>query len=441
MNLSAFPGKLGGILEAPPSKSSMQRACAAALLHQGTTLLSNIGNSSDELAALNIIRQLGARVTQPAPGTVMIQSDFRKFATQNTTDPLSLNCGESAFCARLFTPVAALCNRSVMLSGEGSLKNRNLHFPEDVYRKLNISTAGNLKHLPVTVTGPLQPQSLHIDAAESSQHLSGLLFAFAASVKEPTRITATSLNSKPYVDLSIEVLLKFGFHVEPSGETEYSIYPKQARENGTVNYTVEGDWSTAAFFLTGAAVSGSLTVTGLDVFSKQADRAVLQALMMTGVPLSITEKNIVVNAASSRQDLKPFQFDATQCPDLFPPLAILAACCNGTSVIEGIQRLQNKESNRASSITHMLERFGITATLQDNLMIIEGKPTLNITSIDSCNDHRIAMAAAIGALRAEGPVEIIDAQAVRKSFPDFFKELNRLNHLNDLKGNAVSNKN
>lgn len=429
MNLSAFPGQLGGIFEAPPSKSSMQRACAAALLHQGTTLISNIGNSSDELAALNIIRQLGASVTHTTPGTLMIQSDFQKFSTQNISDPLSLNCGESALCARLFTPVAALCKRSVTLSGEGSLKTRNLHFPEDVYRQLNISITGSLKYLPITITGPLQPKTLQIDAAESSQHLSGLLFAFAASVKEPTRITATSLNSKPYVDLSIEVLSKFGFKVEASGETEYSIYPKQARESGTINYTTEADWSTAAFFLTGAAVSGSLTVTGLDVFSKQADRAILQALMMTGVPLSITEKRIVVNAASSRQDLKPFHFDATHCPDLFPPLAILAACCNGTSVIEGTQRLENKESNRATSIIQMLERFGITATMQDNLMIVEGKPSLNAATIDSCNDHRIAMAAAIGALRAGGPVEIINAHAVRKSFPNFFEKLNRLNHM------------
>ncbi len=427
MTVSALPGKLEGTFQAPPSKSSMQRACAAALLHKGTTLLSNVGNSSDELAALNIIRQLGASVTETGPGTLMIESEFHRFATEENTGPLSLHCGESALCARLFTPIAALCNRSITLSGEGSLKHRNLHFPEESYRKLNIGITGNLNQLPITVKGPLQPKSLHIDAAESSQHLSGLLFAFAASVKEPTTIRATSLSSKPYIDLTIAILNQFGYRIETSGESEFHVHPNQALENSSIRYTVEADWSTAAFFLTGAAISGNLTITGLDVFSKQADRAVLQALMMTGVPLSITEKNIVINTGSGKQPLKPFHFDATHCPDLFPPLAILAACCAGTSVIEGIQRLENKESNRADSITQMLQRFGVPVTLQDNLMIIEGKPKLAATSIDSCNDHRIAMAAAIGALRAEGPVEIINARAVRKSFPDFFEVLKHLN--------------
>jgi len=413
-------------MQAPPSKSSMQRACAAALLHKGTTLLSNAGDSNDERAALEIIQQLGAVVTQTISGAISIRSDFDFFAQQTDAEPLPINCGESALCARLFTPIAARCSRTVTLTGEGTLLKRNLHFPAAVFREIGISIDESNCRLPITVRGPLQPIPVHVQAEESSQHLTGLLFAYASSVKIPTTITVRALSSKPYVDLTVDVLSRFGYRIDETVGDSYVVHPGNNMNNTEASYNVEGDWSTAAFFLTGAAISGHLTLTGLDVFSKQADRAILQALMMTGVPLSITENHIKVGGITGSSGLNPFHFNATDCPDLFPPLAVLAACCNGTSVIEGTGRLGNKESNRKETIADLLGRMGISVTLQDDLMIIEGRQELNAVTVDSFQDHRIAMAAAIGALRANGPVVLEQADAVNKSFPAFFEQLDKL---------------
>jgi 3-phosphoshikimate 1-carboxyvinyltransferase len=256
----------------------------------------------------------------------------------------------------------------------------------------------------------------------SSQFLTGLLFAFAHAATEPITIQVVDLKSKPYIDLTLAVLQHFGYAVQHENYQQFHIHPRKINQQ-PIDFTVEGDWSGAAFLLVAGAIAGNLTITGLDVFSEQADKAILQALMQTGALLSITEKEIISARPQHQAALKPFQFDATDCPDLFPPLVALAACCAGTSVIEGVERLTHKESNRALTLQDTFGKMGIQIELQDNLMLIHGGTLITGAEVHSHHDHRIAMAAAVAALCANAPVKIADADAINKSYPDFYKHL------------------
>jgi 3-phosphoshikimate 1-carboxyvinyltransferase len=185
---------------------------------------------------------------------------------------------------------------------------------------------------------------------------------------------------------------------------------------------VEGDWSGAAFLLVAGVIAGEMVVTGLDVFSSQADRAILQPLMQTGAGLSIEEKQVTARPGN----LQPFHFNATDCPDLFPPLAALAAYCNGTSVIEGVHRLIFKESDRASVLQMELGKLGVEVIIQDDLMVIKGGQPVKAGNVNSHGDHRIAMALGVLALKAEGEVIIENAEVIHKSYPGFYKDLELL---------------
>ncbi len=187
-------------------------------------------------------------------------------------------------------------------------------------------------------------------------------------------------------------------------------------------YTVEGDWSGAAFLLVAGAIAGDIEVTGLDVFSTQADKALLHALHSAEAKLSLEEHKIRIG----RTRLKAFHFDANECPDLFPPLAALASFCEGKSVIEGVNRLTHKESNRALTLQEEFGKMGVRITLQDDQMIIEGGSEVKAARVHSHHDHRIAMACAVAGLRADGPVIIEDAEAINKSYPDFYDHLKLL---------------
>ncbi|HUQ97596.1 MAG TPA: hypothetical protein VM010_08020, partial [Chitinophagaceae bacterium] len=189
-----------------------------------------------------------------------------------------------------------------------------------------------------------------------------------------------------------------------------------------VDYYVEGDWSGAAFLLVAGAVAGSVTVKGLDTSSTQADKAILQALVQAGAVMSVQEKEITVSTTA----LKPFQFNATDCPDLFPPLVSLAAHCNGRSVIEGVNRLAHKESNRALTLQEEFGKMDVRIDLQDDLMIIHGGNKIAGAVVHSHHDHRIAMACAIAGLIAESAVAIDMAEAVNKSYPQFWEHMQQL---------------
>ena len=418
MNATVSPATINGTLVAPASKSAMQRACAAALLANTKVTLHNPGISNDDAAAIDIIQQLGAQV-QKEGETFVIES--------NGVQPVghTLDCGESGLSIRMFTSIAALSNQPITITGHGSLQSRPMGFFNEVLPQLGVECKSEGGKLPLQIKGPLQPKIIMVDGSLSSQFLTGLLMAYSAADAQDVTITVNNLASKPYIDLTLEIIKAFG--LKQPVHTDYKTFHfpfKEKAENKKqpIDFTVEGDWSGGAFLLVAGAVAGSIVVKGLDVFSAQADKAILQALVQTGAVMSVSEHSISVGKSS----LQPFHFNATDCPDLFPPLVALAAYCKGTSVIEGVHRLTHKESNRALTLQQEFAKLGVEIKLQDDLMIVSGGECIKGATISSHNDHRIAMACAVATLKGDGDVLIEGAASVNKSYPQFWQHLQQL---------------
>lgn len=412
------PSGIQGAIQAPTSKSSMQRACAAALLTKGVTIIRNPGNSNDDRAALGVIRGLGAYVEQLPDGSLKITSQGVN------PDAGEVNCGESGLGIRMFTPLVALSNKAITINGEGSLLTRPMDFFDTVLPQLGVEIESNKGRLPLKIKGPLKPAAIEVDGSLSSQFLTGLLLAYAASGASDVALTVIDLKSKPYIDLTLQVMKHFGWDVENRDYKEFYFGEAVVKQTAgqPLHYTVEGDWSGAAFLLVAGAIAGKITVKGLDVFSTQADKAILQALMSSEAQLSVQSEQIEIGPGK----LKGFHFNATECPDLFPPLVALAAYCEGKTVIEGATRLTHKESNRALTLQQEFGKMGIRIDLQDDLMIVHGGTGMKGAATHSHHDHRIAMACAVAGLKAAGTTTIEEAQAINKSYPDFYNHMQQL---------------
>ena len=417
MIVTISPSNISGSIYAPASKSSMQRACAAALISKGETIISNPGKSNDDLAALEVVQDLGAVVTFIDNNKLLIKgSDFQSASA-------GIDCGESGLGLRMFAPIAALSNHEIILNGSGSLLKRPMDFFDEIFPQLGVTIESNNGKLPLKIKGPLQPGNISIDGSLSSQFLTGLLMAYAKACTTPVSIKVENLKSKPYIDLTLQVLRHFGWYIENRNYREFYFDPKASPKGGLAcAYTVEGDWSGASFLLIASAIAGNIIIEGLDMQSAQADKAITGALKKSGATILISGNKISIQS----NDLKAFDFDATDCPDLFPPLVALAAYCKGTSAITGVGRLTHKESNRALSLKNEFGKMGVPISLQDDIMLVEGaKPVGSI--VHSHHDHRIAMACAVAALAADGKTTIHQAEAINKSYPDFYNHLKRLN--------------
>ena len=399
----------------------MQRACAAALISRAKSHVFNPGSSNDDLAALRVIRGLGAMVENLSDGSLLIES--------NGIKPVNdfVNCGESGLGIRMFTPLVALSPHTITIEGEGSLLNRPMDFFDEIFPTLGVEVISNMGKLPIQVKGPLLPSNICTDGSLSSQFLTGLLMAYSAADAKNVSIEVSNLKSRPYIDLTLSVMREFGLKVPENRnyQTFYFSSEPWIRPSGKVEYTVEGDWSGGAFLLVAGAIAGQVTMRGLNLDSAQADKAILRALNDAGAPVFIGKNDIRIGDGRTVQ-LKSFHFDATDCPDLFPPLVALASVCHGSSFIKGVSRLAHKESNRALTLQEEFGKMGVDILINDDVMGIKGVAILKAATVHSRHDHRIAMAAAVAALRAEGPVQIEKADAINKSYPSFFDDLARL---------------
>jgi 3-phosphoshikimate 1-carboxyvinyltransferase len=411
MDIRVHPSHITGTVAAPPSKSLTQRAIAAGLLANGTTVIRYPSFCNDSLAAVRIAETLGAHVST-ADGSITVQTGLRPVY------PVTLNCGESGLALRMFTPIASLINPLVTVTGEGSLFGRPVNMITDALSQLGLTLVTNNGFLPMKLMGNIGGRKAQIDGSSGSQLLTGLLMALPL-LNSDSEIEVENLKSKPYISLTLQLLSEFGISIENHDFKRFFIPGNQVYK--AHEYTVEGDWSGAAFLLVAGAVAGSVTVSNLNLNSMQADREIMRALSDAGCRL--TENATGLN--STRSELRAFTFDATDCPDLFPPLAALASSCKGVSRIKGVSRLANKESNRALAITEVLGAMKISARVKEDEMFIEGGEVRGAV-VSSHNDHRIAMMAAVMALGGRGEVTINGAEAVNKSFPGFFDVLARL---------------
>ena len=416
------PSRLSDNIQAPASKSSMQRACAAALISKGKSFIYNPGHSNDDKAALQVIEALGAKVNQLSDGSIETDSTGVDLSTPGTAQSSTVvNCGESGLGIRMFAPIIALSKLPVTIQGEGSLLSRPMDFFDEILPRLNVTVSSNKGRLPITLSGPLQPGDIEIDGSLSSQFLTGLLMAYAAAGAKDVTITVNNLKSKPYVDLTLKVMQAFGLNTPRNKNYEafYFEAPVSGHTASQTRYTVEGDWSGGAFLLVAGAIAGNIEVNGLDPDSAQADKKILTALQDAGAGMEISNKSIKLFPGK----LKAFTFDATDCPDLFPPLVALAAYCGGLTTIKGVSRLAHKESNRGLTLQEEFGKMGLIVDLEEDIMQIEGGKGLKGTTVHSRHDHRIAMACAVAALRAKGVTMIEEAEAINKSYPDFYDDL------------------
>lgn len=407
MNKTILPFKYQGSLVANPSKSYLQRAIICAVLAKENTDLLVDMPSEDVAAALRLLPTLGASFQN---GIVTPTS------SENRQVELILNVGESGLLLRLMSTIGLGFAKRLILQGEGTLLKRSIVSLVDQLRAIGLHVESNNGFLPVVIEGEITNTSLSVNASDSSQFLSGLLISLSQRPFDSV-VNVTALSSEPYIDLTLDVLKDFGVSVRHEDYNTFYVngnQPMSPQKN-----SIEGDWSGAANHLVGAAISGEITMKGLSIISTQADKSILNALVDFGAMVEVNEREITVK----QNEKRPFLFDASNCPDLFPPLAILACAAIGTSEIIGLHRLVNKESNRQLSIVNMLNVLGVNYRIVSDSIFIEGRGKVHGGTIATYNDHRISMAGAIAACIASSDIIIDNIACVSKSYPNFFNDL------------------
>lgn len=408
------PAEVNGAMVAQPSKSIMQRALIIASLANGESVISNSTFCDDAKATINVIKALGAEVS------LDIEKKLVKVLGGRTPRNGTLDCGESGTCLRMISAVASLYGKRFTITGKGSLLSRPVHMIEKPLQELGAKCTSNNGTPPLEIKGPIHGGKISIDGSETSQFASGLLMALPLC-KEDSQLEIINSKSTKYIHITEWVMDCFGLATKTWYESIERISIHGGQRYQPRRFMVDGDWSGAAFMLVAGAIAGSVVVNKLRL-GFQPDQEIRNVLELAGA--NIVEDNNKLRVQTD--ELNCFEFDATNCPDLFPPLAVLACNCKGKSMIYGTERLKHKESDRASALVKELGKMGAKIKVVGNRMEIHGKKLKGGATIDPHNDHRIAMACAIAALNSEKPVKIKNPGCVSKSYPNFFEDLELL---------------
>ncbi len=409
-NVRVYPAKLSGSLTAPPSKSAAHRALICAALAQGESEIAPVSDSTDMGATLGVLAAMG----QPA------ERDGKTVRFRGmpwAEHPVTLNCRESGSTLRFLLPVAAALGLSATFLGEGRLPERPVGVLTEQLSRHGISITGS--GMPFSIKGKLTGGVFTLPGDISSQFISGLLFALPLLLQDSEIRLTTPLESAAYVDMTLSALSDAGIRIERS---EGSFLVKGGQSYRPGRKTVGGDFSNAAFWLCAGAIGGSIAIDGLEAHSVQGDRAVVELVRAFGASISVQNGQTIVESAP----LHGIRINAAPVPDLVPILAVTAAFAQGDTEIYNAARLRIKESDRLSAVSKLIRNLGGEALEFPDRLIIRGTGGLRGGEADGMNDHRIVMSAAIAALFCREPVVIRGAQAVRKSYPDFFEDLKRL---------------
>ena len=431
MNVTVQPGALSGEIQAPSSKSEAHRLLICAAFAPGTTDIDCTTTSQDIDATIGCLSALGARVARtqggfrvrPVPGSA---------ASDNLPEPVRgalLDCGESGSTLRFLLPVVAALGCDARLTGHGRLPQRPL---SPLYEELvaHGSELGPQGQVPLAVGGKLRAGRFSLPGNVSSQYVSGLLLA-APLLRAPVEVVVTEpVESRPYIDLTVGALARFGVRVtetrttDANGRVARSYVAEGADGLSTPGHvSVGGDWSNAAFWLAAGALGTSpIAVSGVDVKSAQGDRQILAALALLGARVVRGSES----AAAGPDHLAGRTIDVSSCPDLVPPLAAVAALAPGRTRLTGCERLRLKESDRVETVRAGLAALGAHVGVEGDDIVLDGVSELAGGTVDTANDHRIAMMAAIAATRATGPVTILGAECTEKSYPSFFDDYRAL---------------
>lgn len=404
MTIQITPGRLRGRLAAPPSKSVAHRMIVCASLADGVSEVCGAGGSQDIEATVGAMRALGARITGTGEA-------LRITGVEKPPETALVDCIESGSTLRFLIPVAAALGVEATFTGRGRLGKRPVQavLSPMAERGVGSDYQGDL---PFTLHGTLESGDFAIDAGVSSQFISGLLFALPMLVGDSRVIAQGKLESRPYIEITTAVMRQFGVHTEETGGV-WLVPGGQRYRSG--RYTVEGDYSGAAFWIAANALGCDIALDGLRPDSVQGDKAIAEIV-----------RRIIPDAA------RETVIDASDVPDLVPVVAALAACTPGTTRIVGAGRLRIKESDRLATVSELLANLGGRCEEGADCLTIVGQAALNGGVVDSHNDHRIAMSAAIAAIRCRAPVTILGAECVAKSYPQFFEDYKRAGGIADV---------
>lgn len=408
------PGKLSGKVTIPSSKSICHRAVICGGLSEGNSNISNVIYSQDIEATSKAMECLGV-IIRREKDTLKIESTGKLKVKNNVID-----CNESGSTLRFLIPVAAVMGDVVEFTGRGRLIDRPLTTYYEIFNDQNIHYTNDNGKLPLIIEGKLAPGNYRVKGNISSQFISGLLFALPLLDGDSKIIITTPLESRPYVDLTIDMLKKFSVSVENCDYREIAI--KGNQKYIATDYSVEGDFSQAAFWLAAGTLGANVICQGLNMKSLQGDKVIIDIIKEMGGKLEVNGPNVQSLPSYTRGII----IDASQCPDLVPILAVLAALSRGTTEIINAGRLRIKESDRLSAICCELNKIGADIEERPEGLIIRGKETLRGGTASSWNDHRIAMALAIASIKCKEPVSIEDSNCVKKSYPDFWSDFKRL---------------
>ncbi len=407
---------ISGIITAPPSKSQEQRLLAAALLSRGECFVSGYGNSDDVKAARNIIENLGAKI--------LLGNELMQISPSAALLSDNLNCRESALCARLFTPIAAVFKSAFTVTGSGSLLNRPVAENFNVLKQMGCVYESAENKLPVKFSRTnIQSGQYYVDGSKSSQFVSGLIMALSVVYGDSVLIVKNPVSIN-YIMMTIQVAKSFGVNIkysfEEGNELKIEIPGNQSYKPGS--YSVEGDWSGVANILVAAAINGSVGVKGLNSDSVQADMDILKVFDLAGVKYYCEDGILFVE----KSEIKAFDFNAADCPDLIPALAVLAVFASGISNISGASRLKAKESSRAEVLKNEFKKAGILVNIDNDILSIKGGQTIKSASLNSNGDHRMAMCFTVLGLNSGEEIIIEDSECVTKSWPEFYTVLQSL---------------
>lgn len=418
-NVKLIPNELHGDISIPPSKSMCHRAIICAGLANGRCYLENIEYSDDINATINAMRAFGVSINKQENSNN--KDSFEVIGTEKIDIVNNvIDCCESGSTIRFLIPISRVSKDKVTFVGKGKLVERPLDIYYNIFDEQEVIYSNDDGKLPLSIKGGLKPAIYRMKGNISSQFITGLLFALPLLEGDSKIIITTELESKGYVDLTLDMLNQYGIDIINNDYKEFVVKGNQVYKPN--DYTVEGDFSQAAFWIVAGIFSGDIECKGLKFDSLQGDKVILDIVKKMGADINLSNDDIIVNKSRT----KGITIDASQCPDLVPILAVLGALSDGTTEIINAARLRIKESDRLKAITTELTKLGADIEELEDGLIIRGKEYLCGGEVDSWNDHRIAMALAIASIKCKEPVIINNSSAVNKSYPRFFSDFSKL---------------
>lgn len=417
MDATIFPSKLHGTMQVPPSKSMAHRMLICAALADGVSKINNLDYSVDIKATASAMQQLGAQFVLEE-NSATITGTGANFSVPTT----EVDCKESGSTFRLILPIFAMLGEPVSFVGSPRLLERPHKIYADIFAEQNLPFTHTNKSL--TFAGPLQSGCYKIDGNVSSQFISGLLFALPLLAEDSTLEIVAPFESRSYVELTRQAQDIFGVQSHWKGEN--TLFIPGSQRYIAADATVEGDWSQAIVPIALGSLLGNISASGLNPNSTQGDRAMLEILQKSHTTYS-WQQDTLTFLPTPQLPAAVSEIDMANCPDLGPVLSAFAAFCKGKTTLVNAGRLRIKESDRIAAMEQELAKLGVTVSSTEDTFSILGPAKINDNqTVSAHNDHRIAMALAVTALVAGKTITITDAQSVSKSWPNFFKDLQKL---------------